>query len=206
MVNTKGGTRRLTRTPALVPTGLWLRTHLEGGAADARPRAAAVSGATRSPLSHPPGRLCVGRRSGPGDQGSACGRSPADEVPTMSPVPGAKVMIKGAWDAMVGRTVAGVVGADVPYGRVLYVCFDDGSGFEIYGRWFEGSSQLRYKSVGQAIEEFEGLGVPYQVHTDRVPALDPRDVGGPHYIGVPDPAEVKDLPDGPQPPTVTPLP
>ena len=96
-------------------------------------------------------------------------------------------MVRGAWGSIVGRTVAGVVRGEAPSWEMVYLCFDDGTGFEIFGRDLEGASRIRFKSVRQAREEFEKGQRPFVVNTDIAPPLDPRTVKGPDYVGVPEP-------------------
>jgi hypothetical protein len=69
---------------------------------------------------------------------------------------------------------------------VLHLCFDDGTGFEIYGQ-FAGSSRLRFLSVRQARESHERANVPYVALTDWAPPLDPRLTHSANYHGTPDP-------------------
>jgi hypothetical protein len=108
-------------------------------------------------------------------------------------------MVMGVWETMVGRTVAGVVRGEHHDNDIVYVCFDDGTAFEIYGRWFRGVKHLRFKSVRQAREEFERDGRAFIVDTAIAPPLDPRDIHGPQYIGIPDPEVVRMPPDRPEP-------
>jgi hypothetical protein len=108
-------------------------------------------------------------------------------------------MVTGVWGTMVGRTVAGVVRGGYQDNDIVYVCFDDGTAFEIYGRWFQGVKHLRFKSVRQAREEFERGGREFLVDTAIAPPLDPRKIHGPEYVGIPDPEVVRIPPDRPEP-------
>jgi hypothetical protein len=96
-------------------------------------------------------------------------------------------MVRGAWGCMVGRTVVAVTCAEMTDDRdSVHLCFSDGTCFEVYGHGFSGSSRLRFGSVRQVVESLTRQGRPHQVHTEVAPALDPRDVEGPAYIGFPD--------------------
>lgn len=108
-------------------------------------------------------------------------------------------MVSGVWGTMVGRTVAGVVRGGRPDNLMVYVCFDDGTAFEIYGRWFSGVKHLRFKSVRQAREEFEKSGYEFLVETAIAPPLDPRRRPGATYVGVPDPEVVRIPSERPEP-------
>ncbi len=108
-------------------------------------------------------------------------------------------MVRGAWGTMVGRTVAGVVRGRSHGDNIVYVCFDDGTAFEIYGTLFQGVKHLRFISVRQAREEFERGGLEFVVDTAIAPPLDPRHAHGPEYLGIPDPEVVHIPPDGPEP-------
>jgi hypothetical protein len=102
--------------------------------------------------------------------------------------------LKGAWESMVGRRLAAVFYNQRESATVLHLCFDDGTGFEIYGQ-FAGSSRLRFLSVRQARETRERADVPYVAFTDWAPPLDPWLTHSPLYHGTPDP-EVVPLPPG----------
>lgn len=38
-------------------------------------------------------------------------------------------MVRGAWEGLVGRTVVGVIRADIRDAEVVHLCFSDGTGF-----------------------------------------------------------------------------
>ncbi len=100
-------------------------------------------------------------------------------------------MVTGVWECMVGRTVAGVVRGGHHDRNIVYICFDDGTAFEIYGTLYWGVKHLRFISVRQAREEFERGGEEFRVDTAIAPPLDPRDAEGPTYLGTPDPEVVR---------------
>ena len=108
-------------------------------------------------------------------------------------------MVTCVWGTGVGRTVAGVVRGGYRDNHIVYVCFDDGTAFEIYGPGFQGVKHLRFKSVRQAREEFERGGGGFLVDTAIAPPLDPRNIHGPQYLGIPDPEVVRIPPDRPEP-------
>lgn len=96
-------------------------------------------------------------------------------------------MTKGAWEDVVGRTVAGVVLGEQDNVDVAYLCFTDGTCFEIFGGGFQGSSRLRFGSVAQTERRFVEWGFPFTTYSEVAPPLDPDRVPDGTYIGEPDP-------------------